>query len=181
LSIPSLTTFSYVVLALVGRRGATAHELVQMQRRGEAYFSYAGSQWYAEPKRLASLGLLRAEREAGRTRERTRYHLTDAGREALARWVPQPPRPPHVDSEGVVKVLAADLASDEAVLTSIRALRPELERMRASIREGVRHADDFPHRERYLLLNHRLVERVLDAHLAWVDEVEAELGAESAR
>ena len=138
MSIPSLTTFSYVVLALVGRRGATAHELVQMQRRGEAYFSYAGSQWYAEPKRLASLGLLRAEREAGRTRERTRYHLTDAGREALARWVPKPPRPPHVDSEGVVKVLAADLASDEAVLTSIRALRPELERMRASIREGVR-------------------------------------------
>lgn len=181
MSTPTLTTFSYAVLALVGKGGATAHELVQMQRRGEAYFSYAGSQWYAEPKRLASLGLLRAEREAGRTRERTRYHLTDAGREALARWVPEPPRPPHVESEGIVKVLAADLTSDEAVLESIRALRPTLQRMRANIQEGVRHAGDFPHRERYLLLNHRLVERVLDAHLAWVGEVETELGDEPAR
>lgn len=176
MSTTNLTTFSYLVLTLVGRDGATAYELAQMQRRGEGYFGYAGSQWYAEPKRLASLGLLRAEREPGRTRERTRYHLTDAGRDVLARWAPQPPRPPHVDSEAVVKVLAADLVDDADVLASIRALRPELERMRANIEEGIRRAADFPHRERYLLLNHRLVQRVLDAHLRWADEVEAELG-----
>jgi DNA-binding PadR family transcriptional regulator len=164
------------VLTLVGRDGATAHELVQMQRRGEAYFAYAGSQWYAEPKRLASLGLLRAEREPGVTRERTRYHLNETGREALRRWLPEPPRPPHVGSEAIIKVLAADLASDDDVLTSIRALRPELERMLARTEEGRRLAADLPHRERYLLLNHRLATRVLQAHLQWVDEVEAELG-----
>jgi len=176
LSSRLLTPFSYLVLTLVGRGGATAYELAQMQRRGEGYFGYASSQWYAEPKRLAALGLLAAEREPGRTRERTRYHLTDGGRAALARWVPTPPRPPHVDSEAIVKVLAADLVDEQDVLASIRALRPELERMRSSIEEGIRRAADFPHRERYLLLNHRLVQRVLDAHLEWVDEVEAELG-----
>lgn len=176
MSSDALTTFSYLVLALVGRSGATAHELVQMQRRGEAYFAYAGSQWYAEPKRLAALGLLQAEREPGRTRERTRYHLTEAGRDALVEWLPSAPRPPHVGSEAVVKVLAADLGSDADVLESIRALRPELERMLASTDEGLRHVADVPHRERYLVLNHRLARRVLEAHLCWVDEVEAELG-----
>lgn len=175
MSTDALTSFSYVVLTLVGRGGATAYELAQMQRRGEGYFGYADSQWYAEPKRLAALGLLRGEREPGRTRQRTRYHLTDAGLDALARWAPAPPRPPHVDSEAVVKVLAADLVDVADVLVSIRAVRPELERMRANIEEGLRRAVDFPHRERYLLLNHRLVQRVLDAHLEWVDDVEAAL------
>jgi len=36
-------------------------------------------------------------------------------------------------------------------------------------------AASIPHRERYLL-NHRLAKRLLEAHLQWVDEVEAELG-----
>ncbi len=147
-----------------------------MQRQGEAYFAYAGSQWYAEPKRLAALGLLRAATEPGVTRPRTRYHLTRAGREALVAWLPEPPRPPHVGSEAVIKVLAADLGSDADVLASVRALRPELERMLGSTEEGLRHVTAVPHRERYLALNHRLAKRVLEAHLRWVDEVEAELG-----
>jgi DNA-binding PadR family transcriptional regulator len=174
-----LTPFSYLVLALVGRDGATAHELVGMQRRGEAYFDYAESQWYAEPKRLADLGLLRGEREEGVTRERTRYHLTDEGREALVRWLPEPPRAPHVASDAIIKVLAADLGSDEDVLAAVRSLRPGLENMLARVAEGKRSASTVPHRERYLLLNHRLAQRVLEAHLAWVDEVEAELGADA--
>ena len=176
MSNPPLTPFSYLVLALVGRNGATPHELVGMQRRGEVYFAHAESQWYAEPKRLAALGLLSAEREQGMTRERTRYRLTSDGREALARWLPEPPRAPHVGSEGIVKVLAADLGRDEDVVASVTSLRPELERMLAQLAEGEAHASSVPHRARYLRLNHRLARAVLEAHLAWVDDVEHELG-----
>jgi DNA-binding PadR family transcriptional regulator len=176
LSSDTLTPFSYLVLALVGRNGATAHELVGMQRKGEAYFDYAESQWYAEPKRLAHLGLLQGEREPGVTRERTRYRLTHQGREALVRWLPEAPRAPHVSSEAIIKVLAADLGSDEDVLVALRAMRPDLERMRAAADQGLADAASIPHRERYLLLNHRLAKRVLEAHMQWVDEVEAELG-----
>jgi DNA-binding PadR family transcriptional regulator len=176
MSRPALTPFSYLVLTLVGRDGATPHELVQMQRRGEAYWTYADSQWYAEPKRLAGLGLLRAEREPGRTRERTRYRLTEEGRAALVEWLPLPPRPPHVASDAVTKVLAADLGRDQDVLAALGSLRPELERMLAGVEAGERAAAGVPHRERYLRLNHRLARRVLEAHLAWVDELERELG-----
>lgn len=35
----------------------------------------------------------------------------------------------------------------------------------------------LPHRSRALALNRRLALRIVDAHAAWLDEVEAELGA----
>ena len=40
---------------------------------------------------------------------------------------------------------------------------------------------ELPHRERVLLINHRLARRILDAHAAWLDEAEAELRDAAAR
>ena len=69
-----LTPFSYAVLVLVGEGGAGAHDLVRMMREGQyVFWAAATSQWYAEPKRLAELGLLHAERTPGRTHDRTHY------------------------------------------------------------------------------------------------------------
>jgi len=39
-----------------------------------------------------------------------------------------------------------------------------------------RPAGTIPGRERYLRLNHRLARRIVEAHTAWLDEVERELG-----
>jgi hypothetical protein len=39
----------------------------------------------------------------------------------------------------------------------------------------------LPHRERFLKVNHRLARRMLDAHVAWLDEAEAELRDAAAR
>ena len=51
-----LTLFSYEVLALVGRGGAGAHDLLRMAKQGR-FLAWAGeSQYYVEPKRLAKLG-----------------------------------------------------------------------------------------------------------------------------
>jgi hypothetical protein len=48
-----LTPLSYVVLALVGRDGASAHDLVRMARGGQRlYYAGAASKIYAERKRL---------------------------------------------------------------------------------------------------------------------------------
>jgi hypothetical protein len=35
-------------------------------------------------------------------------------------------------------------------------------------------AGAVPHREKYLLLNHRLARRLVEAHAEWLDEVERE-------
>ncbi len=176
-----LTPFSYRVLALVGRGGAGAHDLVRMAHRGRIYAYDAPSQYYAEPKRLARLGYLSARKEPGKTRERTHYTLTDKGLHALREWAPKPTPFPRMDNEGVTRVLAADLVGEDAVRESLSALREEIGELSARLDEATAVAETLPHRRKYLLLNLRLARRLLAVHLEWVEESERELAAKRGR
>jgi PadR family transcriptional regulator AphA len=176
LSKGALTPFSYAVLTLVGRGGAGPHDLVRMARSGRVYWDAAESQWYAEPKRLETLGYLTARKEPGRTRPRTHYTLTDKGRDALVEWMNEPARFPRIQHEAVCRLLAADLVGEEAVLDSLLALRSEIADMTARLDAAEAVASTIPSREDYLLLNHRLARRIVQAHADWLDEIEQELG-----
>jgi DNA-binding PadR family transcriptional regulator len=176
-----LNPFSYVVLALVGRGGAGPHDIVDMMRRGgRLHWAAAPSKIYAEPKRLAGLGYLEAAKAPGRTRERTVYSLTARGEEALRAWVAEPSAFPRVQSEAVVRLLAGDIADPAALVGSLVAMRAELDELDALLRASREHAGALPHRERYLRLILSLGQRVVDAHRAWLDDVEAELGRPAA-
>lgn len=175
MSSDRLTPFSHVVLVLVGRDGAGAHDLARMARQGPIYSDFAESQWYAEPKRLARLGYLEPQRRPGRTGPRTHYTLTDRGRDALAAWMEQPSGFSRIFMEPAIRLLAADLVGDESVLRSLRALRDHAADLSARLDVGEAMAATLPHRERYLLLNHRLARRIVEAHREWLDEVEREL------
>jgi DNA-binding PadR family transcriptional regulator len=90
-STPSLTPTSYLVLGLVGHLGtATSYDLKKIvaQTIG-GFWSVPHSQLYAEPARLAALGLLDEAQEATGRRRRT-YTLTDEGRAELDRWLAMP-------------------------------------------------------------------------------------------
>lgn len=173
-----LNPFSYVVLGMVGRGGAGAHDMVDMMRRGaRLHWSAAQSKVYAEPKRLESLGYLTSSAEPGRTRARTVYALTAAGEEALRAWLSEPTPLPRIQAEAPIRLLAGDLAeSDGALLGSLRGMRDEIAALRAAQVESEARAAELPHRERYLRLVHSLGSRILDAHDEWLDEVERELG-----
>ncbi|MBV8256587.1 MAG: helix-turn-helix transcriptional regulator [Actinobacteria bacterium] len=175
MSSGDLTFISYSVLVLVGRGGASAHDLVQMMRDGPIYHAAAPSQYYAEPKRLERLGLLESSREPGRTRERTVYRLTDAGVEALREWMAEPTPLPRVPGEPHVRALAADLVGEKPVRESLLAMRAEIAEQRARLDEAEERAKTIPHREKYLLLTHGLARRFLAAYDDWLDEVEREL------
>ena len=176
LSSDRLTPFSFVVLALVGRGGAGPHDLTRMMRRqGGLYWTSAESQWYAEPKRLERLGFLRSYKEPGKTRERTHYVLTEAGRSALCDWIAEPSTLPRIQHEAIVRVLAGDLSDDETLLASLETLRGGITTVRAQIDHAEQVAATLPHRERYLRLVHRLGHALLDAHEQWLDEAEREL------
>ena len=176
-----LNPLSYVVLALIGRGGAGAHDLASMVRRGaRLYWSASPSKMYAEPKRLEELGYVVSRREPGRTRERTVYALTPAGEDALREWLATPASFPKIYNDAVCRVLAGDLADDEVLLTGLEALRGELDELRERLDEGLAVAAQLPHRERYLRLVHSLGRRLVDAHAEWLDEVEAELGGDPA-
>ncbi len=164
------------MLVLVGEGGAGAHDLRRMMERGRIYWSSAPSQYYAEAKRLAEQGYLSASKQPGRTRERTHYTLTDKGREALAAWARTPVPFARIQNEPTVRLLASDLVGAEATLEGLRHLRTEMDALRAGIEEGERAAASLPGRERLLMTNHRLARRIIDAHDAWLDEVERMLG-----
>jgi DNA-binding PadR family transcriptional regulator len=146
-----------------------------MMRQGRVYWTAAESQYYAEPKRLEKLGYLSARKEPGRTRERTHYELTDEGRRALAEWVAQPAPLPKIQSEPVIRLLAADLVDPAAVLEGLASLRDEIAEQRAGLERGEEIAGTLPQRERYLRVNHALASAFLDAHLTWLEEAEREL------
>jgi DNA-binding PadR family transcriptional regulator len=175
----NLNPLSYVVLALIGRNGAGAHDLVRMARSGQRlHYSGAASKIYAEPKRLARLGYVNARKEPGKTRERTFYTLTDRGLAALREWLARPSSFPRIQNEAVARVLASDLADDpEKVAESVRAMRADVEDQRRLLEVAESHASTLPHRERQLRLVRSLGRKLLDAHDEWIDEVEQELGS----
>jgi DNA-binding PadR family transcriptional regulator len=177
-----LTPFSYAVLVLVGEGGAGAHDLVRMMREGQhVFWAASASQWYAEPKRLAELGLLHAEKTPGRTHERTHYTLTDEGRAALREWLAEPTAFTRIQSEPVVRLLGAEYADPAALRASLESLRAPLDEAYAALDRLQDIGRELPHREQVIKVNHRFARRILDAHLAWLEEAQAVLRDAAAR
>lgn len=167
---------SYVVLALVGEGGASAHEVARGVRQGgRLYGDVAPSQVYAELKRLAAGGLLVSRTEPGRTTPRTVYRLTDEGRRALLTHLREPSPFPRLRQEVTLRLLAGDMLDDREIVASVTGMRPAIAEMSALVDEMEEGARRVPHRERYLMLQHRLARRLLAAYAEWVDEVERAL------
>jgi DNA-binding PadR family transcriptional regulator len=146
-----------------------------MMRQGRIYESAAESQYYAEPKRLERLGYLEAHKAPGRTHERTHYELTEKGLDALREWVGGRPGPPQLGADPILRLLAADLVGEAPVRASLLQMREDIADLRVRLEDADEAAHSLPHREKYLLLNHRLAGRVLDAYEQWLDEIEREL------
>ena len=70
-------------------------------------------------------------------------------------------------------MFVSDLGDMAAVLAGLRALCDELPRLEALIELHERRADAIPHRTQALKLNHSLARRLIEAHRAWIDDVEA--------
>jgi PadR family transcriptional regulator, regulatory protein AphA len=173
LSSDRLTPFSYAILVLVGRGGAGPHDLRRMSEQGRVFWDAAASQWYAEPKRLAALGYLTARKEPGRTRERTHYELTEAGRTALAEWVRTPAALPRMQHETVVRLLAADLVDPAAVLEGLSTLGADIDEQLAYLaRARAGWGPELAHRARLLETNQRYAERLLALKREWLAEAE---------
>ena len=160
------------MLALVGRGGAGAHDLLRIAQRSR-FLAWAGeSQYYVEPKRLARLGYLAARKEPGKTRERTVYTLTDKGLEALREWAETPVHFTPFKSDALLRLLAADLVGEPIVRESMGTLRDDLDRMRAAVAETRDRATALPHRQKYLELGLEFVEGLIGLYEELVEKVE---------
>jgi hypothetical protein len=61
----------------------------------------------------------------------------------------------------------------------LKALRDDVIDLLARLDVAEAVAETLPHRRRYLLLNHALARKILQAHLEWLDEVEHVAGQRS--
>jgi PadR family transcriptional regulator, regulatory protein AphA len=174
-----LSLFSYEILGLVGRNGAGPHDLRQMVKRGRMLDWAGESQYYAEPKRLASLGYLAARKEPGRTRDRTVYTLTEKGLAALREYARTPVRFTPVRSEVLLRLLIADLVGEKATRESVATLRDEIAELEALLDEAEESADRLPHRQKYLRLALGHLRGLLELHTELVERVERELAPEA--
>ena len=177
MSSTELSLFSYEILGLVGRGGAGAHDLLRMARRGRMLDWAGESQYYAEPKRLASLGYLEARREPGKTRERTVYTLADKGLDALRAYARTPVRFTPLKSDPLLRLLICDLVGEPVTRASMATLREDVADLMERLDEGERTARTLEHRSTYLLLVVGFLRRYLDLHLELVDDVERLLEA----
>jgi PadR family transcriptional regulator, regulatory protein AphA len=173
-----LSLFSIEILGLVGRHGAGPHDLLRMAQRGRMLAWAGESQYYTEPKRLAKLGYLSARKEAGKTRERTVYALTDKGIEALRDYARTPVSFTPLKSDALLRLLICDLVGEDVTRESLGTLREDLADVAARLDEAEDRAKTLPHRDRYLLLVTGFLRRLLELHEEFVDQVERELAAE---
>jgi DNA-binding PadR family transcriptional regulator len=177
LSTGHLTLFSFEILGLVGRDGAGPHDLLRMARQGRVLAWAGESQYYTEPKRLASLGYLAARTEPGKTRARTVYTLTERGREALAEYARTPVRITPIKSDALVRLLICDLVGEPVTRDALRSLREDIDDVRARLVESERRAEALPHREKYLRLTLDHLHGLVDLHEQLVSRAEHELGS----
>ena len=170
-----LSLFSIEILGLVGRNGASPHDLLRMAKRGRTLAWAGESQYYTEPKRLAELGYLSARKEPGKTRERTVYMLTETGLEALRAYARTPVTFTPLKSDLLTRLLICDLVGEEVTRQSVATLRDDLADVEQRLDETQRRASELPHREKYLLLVTDFLRRLLELHRDLVEEVERQM------
>ncbi len=166
-----------VVLALVGRGGAGAHDCAKaLETAGQIYGGLAPSQVYAAARRLHERGYLSAETRPGRKRARPFYQLTPDGEAVLRAHLRRPSPYPTMRQEATLRLLAGDLLDEADIVASITAMRAEIDRIEAAIAEMEARAEALPHRHKYLMLQHRLGRMQAQTLRDWIDLVEASLG-----
>jgi PadR family transcriptional regulator, regulatory protein AphA len=113
MSTDRLTPTSYLVLGLLAREGpSTPYDLErQVGPTLGNFWSFPHTLLYTEPPRLAGLGLATETREEDGRRRRV-FAITEAGREALAKWLDSPhDEPTELRDLGLLQLFFSDLAS----------------------------------------------------------------------
>ena len=175
---PPLTTTSHAILGLLSVRSWTTYELAKQVQRSLGWFwPRAERKLYDEPKRLVAAGLARSEAEMTGARPRTVYTVTRRGRDALRRWLDQPPAPPALEFEGMIKVFFADGGTLEQLRANLLAIvetaDARLVDLGTKVDELARGGEPFPQRVHLNSLGLRFIvdhERAISSWARWALE-----------
>lgn len=171
---PELTSTSYAILGQLAIKPWSTYELAKQMRR-DLHFIWprAESNLYAEPKRLATLGLASAEAQPLGKRRRTVYAITPAGRAALREWLDVPAAAPRFESESLVKILFSNNGSREQLLRHLHDVRDHArtrwDELADVFRPYLQHAEPYPERTHINILAATAVLTTTSAEADWAD------------
>ena len=157
-----MTTTSYAVLGLLAIKPWTTHELVQQVKFSlRRIWPRAQSKLYEEPKKLVALGYADDQEEWIGRRRRTRYTITESGRDALRAWVAVPGDGPSLEFEQLLKIDFADSGSKDDILANLAAtlewVQRENEESLAAGRAYLAGKGSFPERAALNLIGGRFL------------------------
>ena len=169
-----LTTTSYAILGLLIDETWSTYALTkQMQRTLHHIWPRAESNIYAELKRLAALGLAKAETEMVGNRRRTLYTITAKGRRAFEDWLDTASAPSRFESETLLKVLFADYGTKAQLLATLERFAAEvgeaMEVLQGIAEEYVRGEGPFPARVHVNALFFKLVWEQVATQQRWAE------------
>jgi DNA-binding PadR family transcriptional regulator len=132
--MPRTSTTANALLGLLALRPSwSTYDLAnELANNLHFFWPRAESRIYAETKNLHERGLADATVESiGPHRNRTRYTLTDHGRDELADWLATPPRRTVIECEPLLRVLLGELGNQDQLLEAVHQVQHDAEAMRA--------------------------------------------------
>jgi len=136
---PPTSTTSHAILGLLALRSWTTYELAKQVQRSIGWFwPRAERKLYDEPKRLVAAGLAASTAEMTGARPRTVYTITARGEKALRTWLGEPPAPPSLEFEGLVKVFFSDNGTLEQLRTTLQSIAETSDARRADLEDKER-------------------------------------------
>jgi PadR family transcriptional regulator, regulatory protein AphA len=123
----TFSTTSYAILGYLSIRPWTAYDLAkQMGRTFHHFWPRAESGIYREVKRLVEGGLAVSSEDPHGKRPRTRYEISEAGRDALRSWLSAPQSDGFLESEAMVRLLFSDQATTQAITELLDAMTQDV-------------------------------------------------------
>ena len=135
-----MTPVSYALLGALATKGPqTPYQLKKLVAETLGYFwSFSQGSIYSEPKRLADAGFVTEEQEEGSRRRRV-LAITDAGRDALAKWLAEPTETTReIRDIGMMKLFFSEVADPDTIRSLIEQQRAVHEEMLRQIQESRR-------------------------------------------
>jgi PadR family transcriptional regulator, regulatory protein AphA len=150
----ALGATSYVILGLLALGAHSGYDIKQLADMSTRHFwATSYGQIYPELRRLSQAGLIKAEDASRGTRQRTLYHLTAKGRQALHVWVADGTvQPVEIRDEMLLKLFFADAMSGKETVKHLGAMRRRHQEVAAGLREHEPMVAAQPHRMKYEVL-----------------------------
>lgn len=164
-----------VILGMLRIRSMSGYEIKQAVDQSTRFFWAASyGQIYPELRRLEREGLIEGEQAPRGARRRTVYTLTDRGKEVFQDWLEQPPAPPELRFEGLLKLFFLRDEERETARRQLEAMRRQNSAALRRLREIEPSAGAMPEGSPLLVLRSGIT--ALEAIEGWLDEAEQRLG-----